>query len=104
MRPMDIKYPNRVESATTLKEEDGFALQMTEYHYGVPAHEKVQRNVYLVHNCDPPDYKRDSTLYLRFDHSYVDLYACPYCREPYPKSIVAAALLLEARFPVIAVK
>ncbi len=83
------KSDGYIDNVTTLQEQDGFSLQMVEYHYG------NMSNPYLMHDCNPPEGEIEKAWYDTADHS--DNNHCIYCKKPYPTEILTAARLLNAR-------
>ena len=82
----------------TLIEENGFKIIFLLY---IPNGSEPEP--YIMHSCVPSDGRTLTTKWytpdsvnshiMPFDH-------CPYCKKRYPESILAKALLLNARFPV----
>jgi hypothetical protein len=77
-----------IDNVTTLQEQDGFSLQMVEYHYG------NMSNPYLMHDCDPPEADIEKAWYSTAEST--DNNHCIYCKKPYPTEILTAAKLLNA--------
>lgn len=77
-----------IDNVTTLQEQEGFSLQMVEYHYGNTS------NPYLMHDCDPEEDLIEKAWYATAESTDNNL--CIYCKKPYPTEILTAAKLLNA--------
>lgn len=82
------KSDGYIDNVVTLHEQEGFSLQMVEYHYG------NMSNPYLMHDCDPEEDLIEKAWYATADYS--DNNHCIYCKKPYPTEILTAARLLNA--------
>jgi len=63
-------------SSSILREQDGFSIQIVTYKWGQISYP------YLLHNCEPPDYKlNDASYFLAED---TETAHCIYCNTTYP--------------------
>ncbi len=77
-----------IDNVVTLQKQDGFSLQMVEYHYGNMSHP------YLMHDCNPEEDLIEQAWYCTAEST--DNNHCIYCMKPYPTEILTAAKLLNA--------